>query len=248
MTARADTENLFAPPRRERGRALALWLFILLLLANAAFFGLMHFARAPANAPAKAYRPLNADKIRLVAAPLPASSPQALASAQAATGAPAAIPAKVAVCLKWGPFAGDALSRAGQSLQKLQLGDRLSRQQSAGPKGYWVYIPPLGSRQKALEKIAELRRLGVSDYLLIQAGGRWQYAISLGVLSTEAAAKAQLAQLRRKGVRSARAGPRSTESSRTSFLIRDADDPLTAKLVELNQDFPGSELTAVPCP
>ena len=240
--------RLGARPGREAGRVV-LWLFVLLLLANGAFFGVMQLARTPAGASGKDHLPLNADKIRLVAPPAKtAPSPATGARAEAPVPVAPAAPKKPPVCLQWGPFAGNDLTRAAQSLKKLQLGDRLSREPVAEARGYWVYIPPLGSKQEALAKIAELKQMGITDYLLIQGEGKWQYAISLGVLSTEAAAKTQLARLRRKGVASAQAGPRTVDSNRASFLIRDADDPLTAKLVELKQGFPGSELQAVPCP
>lgn len=264
-------------PGREGGKAVALSLFLLLLLANLVFFALMRSASTAGEEAAPSHRAVNADKIKLVGPPppqakhdagnteaavgtpaggaavapdgAPSESPEE-GAAQTAASVPAAPPAakKPPVCLEWGPFAGNELARAGRALGALNLNDRVSRKPILEAGGYWVYIPPLGSRQAALSKIAELKRLGVSDYLLIQGGGQWQNAISLGVLSTEAAAQTLLAQLRRKGVTSAQAGPRTVESKRAGFLIRDADDALTAKLVELKQSFPGSELQAVACP
>lgn len=264
-----------ARPGREGGRAAALLLFLLLLLANLMFFALMRSASTAGEEVVPSHRAVNADKVKLVGPPASVAKPDAgdmkAAGAQAAaiapdgaqsesagegmaqtaaSSVPAAPPAakKPPVCLEWGPFAGNELARAGRALGALNLNDRVSRKPILEAGGYWVYIPPLDSRRAALNKIAELKRLGISDYLLIQGGGQWQNAISLGVLSTEAAAQTLLAQLRRKGVTSAQAGPRTVESKRAGFLIRDADDALTAKLVELKQSFPGSELQAVACP
>lgn len=67
--------------------------------------------------------------------------------------------------------------------------------------GFRVQIDRLGSRAHAERKAGELRDLGVSDYTIVGGGGVW--VVSLGVFANEAGAKARLAQLRKKGVRSA---------------------------------------------
>jgi hypothetical protein len=213
-------------------------LFFLLLAANLV---LAAFALSDSPPRRDDYRPepLQPEKIRL----LPADAP--LGSAPGVAETPPA-----AACLEWGPFRASELAAAEEAIGKLQIGQRLETRQLEveDDSGFWVYIPPLKSRQEAEQKIAELKSQGVSDYFLVQGDGKWKYAISLGMFRTEEAAKVQLDTLVRKGVKSVQSGKRERPVKLTVFVVRDADDALTAKLVELRQAFPGSELKATQCP
>lgn len=212
-------------------------LFFLLLAANLVLAAFVLSDAAPRR---DDYRPdlLQPEKIRL----LPADAPPAPAPVAVEVPSPAA-------CLEWGPFRSGELAAAEVAIGKLQIGHRLEARQLEveDDSGYWVYIPPLRSRQEAEQKIAELKSLGINDYFLVQGDGKWKYAVSLGMFRTEEAAKVQLDALARKGVRSAQSGKRERPVRLTVFVARDADEALAAKLVELRSGFPGSELKAVVC-
>lgn len=212
-------------------------LFFLLLSANLVIAALLFMGHGDGGS-ADAYvpEPLNPDRIRL------------LARAGDATVAPEPAP-KPTACLEWGPFRASELAAADEAIGKWQIGQRLEARQTEGQddSGYWVYIPPLKSRQEAEQKIAELKRLGVNDYFLVQGDGKWKYAISLGMFRTEEAAKAQLDALERKGVKLALSGKRERPVTLTVFVARDVDDALAAALAEIRQGFPGTELKAVVC-
>ena len=75
---------------------------------------------------------------------------------------------------------------------------------------------------------------------------RW--AVSLGVFGTDAAAKGRLEAVREKGVRGAQAGPRETVVTKVSFQLQGTDAATRAKLNEVAQQFPGSELRDCPAP
>ncbi|MDR2789167.1 MAG: SPOR domain-containing protein [Candidatus Accumulibacter sp.] len=96
---------------------------------------------------------------------------------------------------------------------------RLSRTAMLGSPGYWVFIPPLRTRREAESKVAELRRLGVREYFIMQEGAD-SFAISLGLFSTRGAAESSLAALKGKGVRSVRLieRPRKSGLSQIEFL------------------------------
>jgi hypothetical protein len=79
---------------------------------------------------------------------------------------------------------------------------KLSRTGAPG-LAYWVHIPPFSTRREAESKVAELRRLGVQEYFIMQEDVG-SFAISLGLFSTPGAAESALAALRERGVRSAR--------------------------------------------
>ena len=216
------------------------WLFFLLLLANLAFAAYLQWV--PKNNPdAKLMvMQMNADKIKIL-------TPQQVASLSAPQAAKPAAAPPAAACVEWGDFSGKETASAAAALANLQLGDKLGQREFAESVGYWIYIPPLRTKAEAEKKIAELNKLGVEGYFLVQESGQWYNAISLGVFKTEDAAKAFLAKLQEKGVKSAKIGARAGQVKQTVFVVRDPGDAVTAKLVELKQEFAGSEVKAVEC-
>jgi hypothetical protein len=216
-------------------------LFFILLLANAVFFAYSWFGPgAQASSDAQIIgQQLNAEKIRLLAP----EQVSALTRKPEAPKPAAPVPAPVAtVCLEWGGFLGADAARAGQALEPLGLGAKLTQRKQDDASGFWVYIAPLASRQSATQKAGELKRLGVDDYFVVPDDPKWRNAISLGVYKTEDAAKARLAALRAKGVKSATMGARETQPGKTYFQVHDATPALAAKLNELKQAFTGSEV------
>lgn len=216
------------------------WLFFILLLANLVFFGVMQSVSGRGGEPMAAHKPLNADRMKLLTPEqvrqLPEQKRNQVASADSAA------------CLEWGAFAGDELARAQEALQKLELeGDRVTQRRIEQTKDFWVFIPPLKSRPDALKKVDELKALGVEESYVLQDSSTWRNAVSLGVFSTEEAAAKYLAQLREKGVKSAKTVPRTHENGLVNLVIRQAGGKVEAELVKLKQEFPGSELKAVDC-
>ena len=207
--------------------------FFILALANAVFFAYAWFGGgAEANGDAHIIgQQLNAEKIRLL-------TPEQVS---VLTRKPE--PPKVAtVCLEWGAFVGGDAARAGQELEPLGLGAKLTQRKQEDVAGFWVYIGPLASRQVATQKAGELKRLGVDEYYVVPDDPKWRNAISLGVFKTEEAATARLDALRAKGVKSATVGARDVQAGKIFFQVREADSTLAAKLNELKQGFAGTEV------
>ncbi len=214
------------------------WLFALLLLANLALFGAMQLPQGKnGSEPMAAHAPLHADKIRVVSddearrrpAPPPPAPPQ--------------------TCWEWGPMPDDDLARAQAALKALQLDDsNVTVQRSQAKSGsYWVYVPPLKTRQEANRKVEELKNRGIAESFVIQDNGKWHFAVSLGIFSSEDAASKYLAQVRDQGVKSARSGPRGAEAVRDTLTVKAARENLEADLEKLKADFPGSELKPLAC-
>jgi hypothetical protein len=205
--------------------------FCVLALANAAFFAYAWSeSGAEANGDAQIInQQLNPEKIRLL-------TPEQLS---ALTRKPE--PPKVAtVCLEWGAFVGGDAARAEQALEPLGLGATLTQRKQEEATGFWVYIPPLASRQAATQKAGELKRLGVDDYFVVPDDPKWRNAISLGVYKTEEAAKTRRDAVRAKGVTGATMSARETQRSKTYFQVREANLTMAAKLNELKQSFTGT--------
>lgn len=213
-------------------------IFLLLVAVNLAWFAWTRdYAESePAPDPQPLGRQIAPEKIRIIGAPelarLPAAKARPGAEAQQA----------VAACVEWGGFALAEAPRAEQVLEPLALGARLAQKRTEETAGWWVFIPPQGSRPAAMKKTAELKALGVDDYFVVQDEGGMRWAISLGVFRTEDAAKSRLEALRARGVRSAQTGERDTQVAKVWFQLRGADAALQAKLKELAQGFPGTEI------
>jgi hypothetical protein len=206
---------------------------------------------APAAVPvaptvaAPAAAPVAATVASKVAAPVPA--PAKVASIPEQPAAMAASGSDTSACLEWGDFSGADLARATAALSAMQLAGKLSRRQVEHDRGYWVYFPPLGNKAAVNRKVREIRALGITDYFVVQNAGPWQNAISLGVFKTREAAQNYLNYMHTKGVHTAKVGERASKFKETIFMLDGLDAGTVVKLTALQKDFPGSELSVVPC-
>jgi len=210
------------------------WIVAVLLLVNAALAGYaywLHIAPDPDSRIVDLQ--MNADQIRII--PEPPRVPPA--------------PARQSVaCLEWRAFSATDIGRAREVIAALRLGERVSEREVSVAASWWVHMPPQASQAALDRKVRELNELGVTDFFPITETGRWRYSISLGLFRTEEAARAHLAKLRAKGVRSATLSNREQRVTQTAFVVREATADEAAKLVELNSAWPGTEVRAANCP
>lgn len=221
--------------------------FLLLLAANLAFFAWARFLAPPDPAVDRAplARQLEPQKLRIVPERELAQLPFAAPAPEKPKPKPVAAPAPEATpvaCVEWGSFSPADASRAAQRLEPLALGARLAQYRGEEIASWWVHMAPQGNRAGALKKAAELKQLGVFDYFIVQDTGALRWSLSLGVFSTEDAAKAHLEALRGQGVRSAVIGRRETRVPKVWFQVREVDAPLQARLEAAARDFEGATL------
>ncbi|HJW01925.1 MAG TPA: SPOR domain-containing protein [Azospira sp.] len=124
------------------------------------------------------------------------------------------------VCLAWNDLAAADADRLSVLAANKYAGLAVSRASATDATQFWVFIPPLASRQDADRKAGELKKLGVSEFFVVQEAGPNRWAISLGIFSTEQAARDQLEALREQGVRSAKVGPRPSRSAPVRLEVR----------------------------
>lgn len=215
-------------------------LFLVLVLANLAFFAWANFfSEADRQSdPAPLARQVAPEKLRVLA---PGAQPSKPAPAKPPAEGAAPVAGAKSVCVEWGAFAAADAPKAGDSLTTLALGARLSQRQSE-ESSWWVFIPPRANRQDAQKKADEIKRLGIEDYFIVQDEGPSRNAVSLGVFKSEAAANSRLEALRAKGVKTAQVGAREAPLQKTWFQVRGADDALVTKLKTIAQGFAGSEV------
>jgi hypothetical protein len=212
-------------------------LFLLLVGANVALFAWARLAPPdPGLDPRPLGRQIEPAKLRILseqdlAALQPQQPPQ-----------PVRTEPQARACVEWGAFTLAAASRAEQALEPLALGSRLASRRRDETARWWVFIPPKAGKAGAQKAADELRSLGLDDFHVMQEEGKLRWAISLGVFSTEAAANARLEAARAKGVRDAQTGPRETLVTKVSFQVQEADAETRARLAEILQQFPGTEL------
>ncbi len=223
-------------------------LFGLLLAING---GLLAFQQGwldpllpSSHEPSRLAQQLHADQLTLVplaenkpAASVPVSAPPAAEPEPAATVTQAATPA-VAACTEIGNFDAAEAQRFESRLASLSLGARLTRRTILDNARYIVYIPPLASKEAAEKKAGELRGLGVEDFFVIQDNSALQSGISLGVFKSEEAARAHLAALNKKGVRSARITAHGTSGNKTAFQLRGIDAATKGSIDKVREGFP----------
>lgn len=225
-------------------------LFLLLVAINLALYAWPRYYATPDSAadPEPQRREINPASIRLLTGPelagLPVSKPKPVNEAARSAAAETPLPGAAAAgsCLEWGGFAVAEAPRAEKALEPLALGARLSQRRSEETAGWWVFIPPQGSRAGALKKTAELKALGIEDYFILQDEGKMRWAVSLGVFSSEDAARSRLDALRARGVRSAQTGERESQVAKVWFQVRNPEAALQARLKELSRGSPGTEI------
>lgn len=213
------------------------FLFFLLLLAALAVGAHLWLSVQTEKSDFSA-RERNRDEVRLVAVTPPAVAAQRAEESRRTVQSLAG-----AACVEFSGIASADAQRARDAFAALQLGTRISERRVEEISRYWVFIPPARDRRTAEATMAQIRRQGVSDMSI-----RPDNAISLGVFSTEEAARRFLASIETKGVKGAEQGPFVRELRELVMLIREPDTELVARLALMQREFNASQLRAVPCP
>lgn len=194
-------------------------LIYLLVLGNLLLFALASgwFAHSPADpADAAGKSALSPDRIRIVSRgdPPPVVVPPS--------------PPPAAACLEWPEISRSQADRIAQASEA--SGVLIARQESAAAThAWWVSIPASPSRKAGAEKkAAELKKLGIRKFSIIQEEGPNQYALSFGVFSSEQEAQALISRLRQKGVRSAQMTQQVAAEARERVVLHGPVDRLAA--------------------
>lgn len=212
-------------------------LFFLLLIANLAFGAHLYLA-SQAEKVDFATREKNRDDVKLVAV-----TPPLVAAQRAEESRRTAQSLAGAACVEFFGVAASDMPRARDAFAALQLGDRLVERKVEEITRHWVFVAPARDRRAAEANASAVKSKGVSEVSI-----RPDNSVSLGVFSTEEAARRYLASIEQKGVKTAQAGPFSREVRETAFLVKEPDTEMVARLTVMQRDFAASALRAVPCP
>ena len=208
-------------------------LFVLiLLLANLAFYAWAQYVPESSSPEAQLVaQQINPDRIRVL------SATQAAARKPAP---PKSDSPKTVSCMEWNGFGLDEIARAQEALLPVSPGVKVTERKIEEATGWWVFMPPQANRQGAVQKVDELKRLGIEEFFIVQEDPKFRFAISLGVFRNEEAARNKLEQLQNRGVRTARGGPRTTPLVRVSLQLREVLETAPPRVSELAKEFPGT--------
>ena len=207
---------------------------LLLLLANVSLFLYTRLDTFSSGEAVRLKEQVRPEKITIL-------TPQ-----QVAALGPGKVAALADVCVEWGPLSDPERSRALADLESLQLGRLLTQRRIDVDNTYWVSVAPFANRAAADRRAAELRAQGVTDLSVVD-NGRGQFTVSLGVFRSEQAARARADALAQQGVANTRVEPRSQPVSQTMLVVRDPQQPVVARLKELQTQYVGSDVKVGAC-
>lgn len=216
------------------------WIFMLLVVLNA-FYYVWHQQQVPMQAKEVAPLSLYQDSRRDIQL-LSESKPPERRTSAVKEEQP-----EQAVCLFLGRFDEEAQAQqVEQRLLSLDIRSQTQVVESAGAVDYWVYLPPLASRQASLRQLRELQARKIDSYIISQ--GDLANGISLGIFPRHDSADSVISRLRRAGYEPLlRELPRANRS----YWVRIA--PESRRLVDdsllerLSLDFNGLQHQLMPC-
>lgn len=184
-------------------------LVFLLIFANLLFFVWTqgYFGSSASPDAMRIQQQLLADQISIVARGEPPATVKTTS----------AEPVVASSCLEWADLSVADAERLESMLAEKFPAFNAARRTVPVHASYWVFIPPSANKQLADKKAAELKKLGAPEIFVVPDAGPNQLAISLGVFSSEEAAKQRLEELRAIGVKSARVGERNGKPALTAL-------------------------------
>lgn len=226
-------------------------LFLLLLAANLALFAWQHgaFGTLPESGrePERVARQIEPERIRVLtpdqARELRDKAKAAPAQPAAANGAALDLSAGAA-CVEFGDFSEAQVARLRPRLDALALGERLQATEVEAPGWFMVYVPPFKTRAEADRAAGQLREQGVKEFIVIGDNSPMRFGIALGSFRDQDLANKHLADLQKRGVKSARVADKPSSVPATRYVLRGVDASIGATLQSLQKEFGNARLAA----
>jgi SPOR domain len=169
-----------------------------------------------------------------------------LTSQEVAALGPAKVAALADVCVEFGPLSDADRAKVVADLEPLALGRLLTQRRVESDNAFIVGISPFPNRAAADNRVVELRRQGVKDLAVVDAG-RGQFAVSLGGFRTEQAALAYADELTKQGIKLVRVQPRQQTLAQTLLVVRDPQQTVVARLKDLQTLYAGTDIKVGNC-
>jgi len=204
------------------------WIFLILnALLLALNFGFLGNWSSDVREPLRMKYEKNADKIKL----MNANAAQDSIEAHTKKMTP------VLACLELSGFSVADSKSFDEKVKSLALAERLTRTELAEVASNMVYLPSLGSKDAAEKKAAQIRKLGVTEFYVVQDQTPLRWGISLGVFKTPEAAKAHLANLVKKGLKEAKLAPRTVTAAKINYRLENLSEEEKQILDQIKSGF-----------
>ena len=155
-------------------------------------------------------------------------------TARIVNAAPSA--ALFAVCIDYPPVLEDKANELEKQLQALATekasGLKIDRIAATEGGTVLVFLSPSATLKEAQRKLFELRRVGVEDVALI-GEGELRWGISVGLFSSDDAAKTRVQQLARIGIPGAKVGAKSPVVAKVALKARVSAAELKTSMLAL---------------
>ncbi len=204
------------------------WIFLILnALLLALNFGFLGNWSSDVREPLRMKYEKNADKIKL----MNANAAQDSIETHTKKMTP------VLACLELSGFSVADSKSFDEKIKSLALAERLTRTELAEVASNMVYLPSLGSKDAAEKKAAQIRKLGVTEFYVVQDQTPLRWGISLGVFKTPEAAKAHLANLVKKGLKEAKLAPRTVTAAKINYRLENLSEEEKQILDQIKSGF-----------
>ncbi len=216
---------------------MARFIFLLLVVANLAFAGHIYLT---STKPREAGSPeVNRDAMKILSI-----TDAAKAQREAHEAKKLVESLTSASCLQFSVKPADA-ARAQTVLGAMGLGDRLSLKNVEEFTRFAIALPVQKDRKTADTLVANLKKANVKDVLIMADN-----TVSLGLFSTEDAAKRVVSELETKAsalVKGVTITPKNPQTKESVFSIKTPDAALIAKVATMQRDFDSSVLKGAEC-
>jgi hypothetical protein len=217
---------------------MARFIFLLLVVANLAFAGHLYLT---ANKPREAGpTEVNRDAMKVLSITDAAKAQKEALDARKLLESLAS-----ASCLQFSVKPADA-ARAQTAFSTMSLGDRLSLKNVEEFSRFAIALPVQRDRKTADTLMASLKKANVKDVLIMADN-----SVSLGLFSTEDAAKRVVAEMEAKAaalVKGITITPKNPQTKETQFTIRAPDATLIGRVAVMQREFESSLLKGADCP
>ena len=176
------------------------WIFVCLMIANAAYFGwkFMEGTQPQARSVGAETVVVGANIQLLSERPELERKPEAEALPDEEAQAAAPVLGVGAQCFNVGPFTADSgLQKLVSVMQAKGYSARIDKRKVDG-KDYWVFVPAFTNRDRAEEKLRDLKGRGIDGFVVKE--GVFVNAISLNHFSRKELAQAFLQKMQAAGV------------------------------------------------
>lgn len=211
-------------------------LFLMVLAVNAIFF-IWQMLYGPAS-------PLAAKKVEPVVMSSEGSPDLVLLEESKSKSKNSTATPSDTTCYSLGPFV--AANKATSALSRLKergLPSTLRKAEGRKPKGYWVYFPPLDSREEAKAMLREVHKHNIDSFIITEGANK--NGISVGVYSDETSAQRRQQELQKEGLDVVL---EQRYTARTEYWLDVVDSGrLLGTASQLFKEFPGLQRRSAHC-